>query len=120
VFSERVQSSFALTPPRHEARGNSRDWPHPTGPTIRRFLPFRNYDKSEAMNPRHAAALALVGWYLMVPPVTSDGRTQKDAPLSRWYIASNFETKEECEQVRQASSGSAICVASDDPRLKER
>jgi hypothetical protein len=22
------------------------------------------------MKPRHAAALALVGWYLMVPPIT--------------------------------------------------
>ena len=27
------------------------------------------------MNPRHAAALALVGWYLMVEPLTqADGR----------------------------------------------
>ena len=31
-----------LTPPRHEARGNSRDWPHPTGPTICRFPPKAN------------------------------------------------------------------------------
>jgi hypothetical protein len=72
------------------------------------------------MKARHAAALALVGWYLMLPPVISDGRTRKDAPLSRWYIFSSFETKEECEQVRQASTPSAICVASDDPRLKEK
>ena len=75
-------------------------------------------DKSETMKPHHAAALALVGWYLMLPPVTSDGRIQKDAPLSRWYIFSNFETKEECEKARQVSSGLTICVASDDPRLK--
>jgi hypothetical protein len=72
------------------------------------------------LKPRHSAALALLGWYLMLPPVTSDGRTQKDAPLSRWYIFSSFETKEECEQVRQVSSASAICVASDDPRLKAK
>jgi hypothetical protein len=52
------------------------------------------------MKPHHAAALALVGWYLMLPPVTSDGRIQKDASLSRWYIISNFETKEECEKAR--------------------
>lgn len=75
-------------------------------------------DRSDKMKPRHAAALALVGWYLMMPPVTSDGRIQKDAPLSRWYIFSNFETKEECEKARQVSSGLTICVASDDPRLK--
>jgi hypothetical protein len=71
------------------------------------------------MNLRHTAALALVGWYLMMPPVTSDGRIQKNAPLSRWYIFSNFETKEECEKARQVSSGLTTCVASDDPRLKE-
>ena len=38
VVSERLQAGFALTPPRLEARGNSRDWPHPTGPTISRFF----------------------------------------------------------------------------------
>jgi hypothetical protein len=36
------------------------------------------------------------------------------------YIFSSFETKEESEQVRQVSTASAICVASDDPRLKEQ
>jgi hypothetical protein len=60
----------------------------------------------------------LVGWYPMLPPTTSDGRTQKNAPLSLWYIFSSFETKEQCEKARQISSASAICVASDDPRLK--
>jgi hypothetical protein len=42
------------------------------------------------MNPRHAAALALVGWYLMVPPVlsaqsagpTSTPQWRPDAPAS--------------------------------------
>jgi hypothetical protein len=76
---------------------------------------------AEIMNPHRAAALALwVGWYLMLPPVSSDGRIQKDARLSDWYIFSSFETKEACEKERQVSSGSAICVASDDPRLKEK
>jgi len=72
------------------------------------------------MKLRHAAALALVGWYLMMPPSTSSGRIQKDAPLSRWYIFTTFETKKECEKARQFSSGLSICVASDDPRLKEK
>ncbi len=26
------------------------------------------------MNPRHAAALALVGWYLMIPPIKNSVR----------------------------------------------
>lgn len=72
------------------------------------------------MKLSHAAALALVGWYLMLPPVSSDGRIQKDAPLSDWYIFSSFDTKEACEKERQVSGVSAICVASDDPRLKEK
>ena len=72
------------------------------------------------MNSRHAAALALIGWYLMLPPVNSDGRTQKDAPLWRWYIFSSYETKQACEKERQVSSPSTICVDSQDPRLNEK
>ncbi len=39
------------------------------------------------MNPRHAAALALVGWYLMVPPMTQvrgHPAALTEAPLGRW------------------------------------
>jgi hypothetical protein len=50
------------------------------------------------MKPRHAAALALVGWYLMMPPVDpawidpTDARFKQDqlnwnAPLYQWWIA---------------------------------
>jgi len=53
-----------------------------------------------AMKVAHAAALALVGWYIVLPPTGSDRRAQKRAPLSRWYIFSNFETKEQCEKAR--------------------
>lgn len=37
------------------------------------------------MKPRHAAALALVGWYLMVPPLASLQSQTADlhAPLSK-------------------------------------
>jgi len=72
------------------------------------------------MKLRHGAALALVGWYLMMLPSTSSGRIQKGAPLSHWYIFISFETKKECEKARQVSSGLTICVASDDLRLKEK
>jgi hypothetical protein len=77
----------------------------------------------------------LVGWYLMMPPLTSDGRIQKDAPLSRWQISSSHDTADACEKVRMVASGwmadanghkarhtprgdAEISVASDDPRLK--
>jgi hypothetical protein len=52
------------------------------------------------MNLRHAAALALVGWYLMVPPFTAQRAGPVDvddqAPLSKWTIAGSFDTAEQC------------------------
>jgi hypothetical protein len=89
------------------------------------------------MKPRQAAALALVGWYLMVPPVgsfkaivTSSGDvtiqwTIRDhassPPLTTWSISKSFDTAAECEAQRMNHIQSvAICVATDDPRLKEK
>jgi len=40
------------------------------------------------MNLRHAAALALAGWYLMVPPVDEESRLLIDASFSELGIAS--------------------------------
>ena len=101
------------------------------------------------MKPRHAAALALVGWYLMAPPfdrVTLTFRT--DVPVSEWdnlravhlHWEGEFDSKNECEefktqnvaflrnwnpkyrgdgtQYRQLMLGE--CIASNDPRLKEK
>jgi len=36
------------------------------------------------MNPRYAAALALVGCYLLIPPL-GGGKPDATAPLRRWY-----------------------------------
>ena len=96
------------------------------------------------MNPRHAAALALVGWYLMLAPAQG-GRFIPDAPLSQWIQAGGFDTASKCEQVRslanqkfsdkfaaydpdtlhkadpvRAVDSISRCIASDDPRLKEK
>lgn len=141
------------------------------------------------MTPRHAAALALIGWYLMTPPTQEQldstcrggpsvmdrvaalaGRDEADkvharrcdqegievavdAPLSVWVQSGEFETLKECKVEQQKpmteqdkmktalalsvmrASGvtkdalmsslnlaqvSARCIASDDPRLKEK
>jgi hypothetical protein len=114
------------------------------------------------MKPRHAAALALVGWYLMMPTVNrsapgSPSRIMPPGmPLSYWDNASAFDTAESCNSAREARNktgkemlekmktdsgrellqkepdgGAALvaiatadtnaqCVASDDPRLKEK
>ena len=89
---------------------------------------------------RHAAALALVGWYLMVPPPHS--KRIRPAPLSEWSIYKTYESVDVCYYSRTGiASGilqdappdfvarfdgrfmdifeQAKCIASDDPRLKE-
>jgi hypothetical protein len=129
-----------------------------------------------SMNLRHAAALALVGWYLMMPPPDFDhathlpnGRPNTDAPFSYWRNDGSFDSAKECkaelqnniefskqieskirrehrseqqesaleDKMDQQSNSpkgfsrglrgygligamSAQCVASDDPRLKEK
>ncbi len=51
------------------------------------------------MNPRHAAALALVGWYLMIPPDNGTG-VNIEAPLSKWTVMSAHDTAYDCEEMR--------------------
>jgi hypothetical protein len=92
------------------------------------------------MKPYHAAALALVGWYLMVPP-QSCKRANVDASFSVWKIYDSYDTAAQCraarndlqklwgvdvltlsEVLKRSSADQAIkfaqCIASDDPRLK--
>jgi hypothetical protein len=82
------------------------------------------------------AALALVGWYLLTPPLhpcdgdppctyfeTRPSSVHLDfnlkAPLRRWRKVGTFATQKECEAGRRASP-SEQCIVSDDPRLKEK
>jgi hypothetical protein len=82
---------------------------------------------------RHTAAMALMGWYLFVPPLTrtwwiGPERYDDAAPLSRWTIDRSFDKAGVCEAARQATQQQAgdaairmdhaVCVASDDPRLR--
>ena len=51
------------------------------------------------MKPRHAATLALVGWYLMVPPHDPDGQhANPKGPLSQWHILASFDSADECQK----------------------
>jgi hypothetical protein len=94
------------------------------------------------MNLRHAAALALVGWYLMQSPGSYDstGRWGNwKAPISKWYTLGSFDTAKACmaEMDRYDKAELAVrkahperkdppgveewgCIATDDPRLKEK
>ena len=92
------------------------------------------------MKLRHAATLALTGWYLMVPPVHEISSPSRDsrgelvfrlsADISEWQIDSKHKTLAICEAVRRkelqtddhfARRRAALgkCIASDDPSLKE-
>ena len=64
------------------------------------------------MSPHHAAALALVGWYLMYPPrVGSDFSTfDVRAPISQWSYNPKFDTfssEADCDQELQNRKGVA-------------
>jgi hypothetical protein len=87
------------------------------------------------MNFRHAAALAFVGWYLMVPlrENNNSAKLRADVPLADWVYVDSFDTAKECrneglkEEERYAKDpreadeyGNWECIASDDPRLKEK
>ena len=83
------------------------------------------------MKLRYAAiALALLGGYLMLPQQTRSwwvGQQRYDdvAPFSSWTIARSFDEAELCQATEQQprnaaiGTGHAVCVASDDPRLKQ-
>ena len=92
------------------------------------------------MKLRHAAALALVGWYLMVPPSPSVYTVDTKAPISKWIDFVTYESARQCEDgladFRAKANRDAFgvvpplrpvlitefrvaqCVSIDDPRLK--
>jgi hypothetical protein len=84
--------------------------------------------------PVTALALAILGWYLMIPPRTGrDQQTFDDrAPIASWFVFSAHDAAHECEGAKflnreghkqsgdpmKAALDSAQCIATDDPRLK--
>jgi hypothetical protein len=86
------------------------------------------------MNLRHAAALALVGWFLMAAHIERDGPFTKEdikAPLKEWDTLATFDSKQTCESARTeyvahprpflpTIDKAFQCVSEDDPRLKEK
>jgi|HubBroStandDraft_6_1064221.scaffolds.fasta_scaffold424914_1 hypothetical protein len=94
------------------------------------------------MKPRHAVALALVGWYLMVPlPGHAPIPNANIHTFSNWVHIASFDSAAECEHAKMGVTRMGVagpqlggypdwevtrvlllsqCVASDDPRLKEK
>lgn len=86
------------------------------------------------VKPRHAAALALVGWYLMTPPTPNNDPDQfsANAPLSSWVQVGSYNSLEDCKNEQKgwirtalkhgdvaamAYFGSWQCITGDDLRL---
>jgi hypothetical protein len=93
------------------------------------------------MSFRHPAMLALVGWYLMLPPMGSvESRRNPSTgfyvaystqPLNTWEIAGSYDTAAECRTALERAdqlasqdcpdcSAVAACIATDDSRLKSK
>jgi hypothetical protein len=102
-----------------------------------------------SMSLRHAAALALVGWYLLSPQISWKGReceAHLELPIAQWNRSKTISSsKSECEddlarlredfevtgiigrrlrqEVRteyEKAKAASFCLESDDPRLKEK
>jgi hypothetical protein len=50
------------------------------------------------MKLRHATALAIVAWYLMIPPIGADNKVDAHAPLSTWRKGVKFDSEKECDE----------------------
>jgi hypothetical protein len=81
-----------------------------------------------------AAALALVSWYLLVPP-REGGAIFNDAPIVEWVRLDSFNSATEChdngyrtqelyetdaDKERAAQMRLWVCISSDDPRWKPK
>jgi hypothetical protein len=53
------------------------------------------------MKPRHAAALAIAGWYLMIPPIDAHNKVDAHAPMSKWKKGVRFGSEKECDDSLQ-------------------
>ena len=49
------------------------------------------------MKSRHATALAIVLWYLMIPPIGADNKVDPHAALSQWRIGVGFQSEKDCD-----------------------
>ncbi len=76
----------------------------------------------------HAAALALVVWYLLAPPpsATDPEKVNPAAPLLDWELLGTFGSSDECAREQKRLLGMkdndftryATCVAPNDPGLE--
>jgi hypothetical protein len=59
------------------------------------------------MKLRHAAALALAGWYLIIPPIERSGIIARETE-DHWIIAARFEQKTDCERAARLMRSNGV------------
>ena len=72
------------------------------------------------VKPRHAVALALVGWYLMMPPLDDAQNPAGGAPLSMWVQSRSFDGADDCEVTRSAVRQRVASLTPEQQRQMER
>ena len=55
------------------------------------------------MTRRHAAASALLGWYLLLPPDVGKPLPDTSLPLAMWKRAAELGSLPDCEQARKTA-----------------
>ena len=71
-------------------------------------------------------AIALMGWYLMLPPpkfppvktASGDFAVNVKAPLTQWHTLKTLGSESDCKALLKTKAPYYRCVASDDPALK--
>jgi hypothetical protein len=69
------------------------------------------------MRIAHAAALALVVWYLIVPP--PDLGSTPRTPINQWSAWKGFDSEAECERAHDKMASDAQKTL-DDPKASQR
>jgi hypothetical protein len=69
------------------------------------------------MKPCHAATLALMGWYLMSPPIRPGSGVDLRAPISQWDQDDDFDSAAACDEARAKRIGLAKTLAA---RIQEK
>ena len=102
-------------------------------------LCVKNLDLGTRQEGGSSPSRVLLGWYLLAPPYGEDLKPNYRAPLGQWSLWVSSDTAKQCERKREESlkrtpgdsnapgvevffarASAAVCIASDDPRLRDR
>ena len=94
--------------------------------TVDRTGTFDKLYKVKELKPHHAAALALVGWYLITPPIhvqhyrgRAHANFRNQAPLAKWNREKSFDSESDCDAYREKLHNTVSkCIKADDSHPK--